>query len=69
MAPLTARRRANLPKAVFALPGRRYPIDTRARAGNALARVSQYGTPYEQAQVHRAVCRRFNDMPSCERKK
>lgn len=42
MAALSAARRKRLPKSKFALPGsRKYPIDTRARAGNAKARASQ----------------------------
>jgi hypothetical protein len=34
---------------------RRYPIHDVAHARNALARVSQYGTPDEQAKVRAAV--------------
>jgi len=42
MAALTTKRRNNLAKSKFALPGsRRYPIDTRARAANAKARATQ----------------------------
>jgi len=66
MARLTAARRRALPTAKFALPGRRYPIDTRNRAANALVRVSQHGSPAEQAKVRRAVCRRFPDFPTCK---
>ena len=63
---LTTKGRDNLPDSAFALPGRRYPIPDRAHAANALARVAQNGTPAEQAQVKRAVCRRFPDMPACK---
>lgn len=42
MAKLTPKRRRNLPKSKFALPGqRKYPVDTRARAANAKARAKQ----------------------------
>jgi hypothetical protein len=41
MARLTAKRRKRLSKSKFALPGRKYPVDTRARASNAKARATQ----------------------------
>jgi len=42
MAKLTAKRRNNLAKSKFALPGsRKYPIDTRARATAAKGRATQ----------------------------
>lgn len=56
---LTTKKRKALPKAAFALPGRRYPIHDEAHARNALARVAQHGTPAEQAAVKRAVKRKF----------
>ena len=44
----------------FALPGKRYRLDTRAHARNALARVAQHGkTPTERAKVRRAVKRKY----------
>jgi hypothetical protein len=56
MSKLTYKRRKKLPSSVFAEPGKRkYPLDTRNRAKNALARVSQHGTPAEQAEVRRKV--------------
>jgi hypothetical protein len=61
-APLTAARRKNLPEHVFALPGRRYPIDTPARARSALARVMQHGTESEQKAVYAAVRKKYPDM-------
>lgn len=57
--PLTTRGRNALPGAVFALPGRRYPINDPNHARNALARVSQFGTPAEKSAVRAAVARRF----------
>lgn len=65
-AALTTAERKQIPMGMFALPGRRYPIDTRARAVNALARVAQNGTPEEMAAVKRAVCRKYGDLPSCK---
>ncbi|MGF6981405.1 hypothetical protein QFZ99_000881 [Paraburkholderia atlantica] len=56
---LTARGRARIKPANFALPGRRYPINTLRRARNALARVAQHGTRAEQIKVQRAVHRRW----------
>jgi hypothetical protein len=60
MARLTAKRRKRLSKRSFALPGKRkYPIDTKARARNALARVAQHGTPTEKKRVRAAVRKRY----------
>lgn len=59
MAELTAAARRRIPKGSFALPGRRYPIEDRSHAQNALARVSQHGTPDEKAKVRAAVMRRY----------
>lgn len=67
MAELTTATRKRLPKSAFAIPSRApesgsYPIHDRAHARNALARVSQHGTPAEKARVRAAVRRRFPDM-------
>ena len=59
MAKLTAATRKKIPASEFALPGRRYPIEDEAHARNALARVSQDGTPAEKATVRRKVDRMF----------
>ena len=57
---LTTKARKKLPKSSFAMPGKRaYPINDKAHARNALARVSQYGTPAEKAKVRSAVHRKF----------
>lgn len=57
---LSTRRRKKLPDSSFALKGKRaYPIDTAARARNALARVAQHGTKSEQAKVKAAVHKRY----------
>lgn len=65
MARLTSSRRKALPGADFALPGRRYPIEDPNHARNALARVSQHGTPAEKATVRKKVHQKF---PSIGRK-
>ena len=59
MAELTTRGRKRLKESVFALPGRRYPIHDASHARNALARVSQHGTPSEKSRVRAAVKRKF----------
>jgi hypothetical protein len=62
MARLTARGRRRIKASNFALPGRRYPINDRSHARNALARVSQHGTPREKLAVRRAVARKFKGI-------
>ncbi|HEX3587792.1 MAG TPA: hypothetical protein VH024_17465 [Candidatus Angelobacter sp.] len=62
---LTAAERQSLPKGDFALPGHgagpkgagsgSYPIPDASHARNALARVSQHGSPVEKAAVRRKV--------------
>ena len=69
MAKLSARQRQKMPSSNFALPGKgegpqgkgagAYPIDTAARARNALARVAQHGTTQEQATVKRKVAAKY----------
>lgn len=60
MAPLTSKKRKGLKKSSFAVPGKRaYPINDANHARNALARVSQFGTPAEKAQVRAAVHRNY----------
>lgn len=60
MAKLTYKKRKKLSKKSFAEPGaRKYPINDANHARNALARVSQYGTPSEKSRVRAAVHRKF----------
>lgn len=60
MAKMTSQQRKNLPSSAFALPGKRaYPINDRAHAANALARVAQNGTAAQQSQVRAAVKRKY----------
>ncbi|HLJ26571.1 MAG TPA: hypothetical protein VKY85_07660 [Candidatus Angelobacter sp.] len=63
---LTAAKRKSLPLSDFALPGKRkYPDDTIGRARNALARVSEYGSPGTKAKVRAKVKR---DWPGIKQK-
>jgi len=69
MARITAERRRELPAKDFALPGKgtgkggkgpgSYPIDTKARARNALARGAQNASPAQQAEIKRKVKAKF----------
>jgi hypothetical protein len=52
---LSSLARKAIPTGSFALPGRRYPIEDKSHARNALARVSQHGTSAEKATVRRKV--------------
>ena len=62
MAKLTSKNRNALPSKDFAVPARKYPVNDRSHARNALARVSQYGTPKEKAEVRRKVAEKFPGM-------
>lgn len=59
---LTAKARKSIKEDNFALPGRRYPIENKAHARNALSRVAQNGTPEEQATVRAAVHKKYPGM-------
>ena len=60
---LTTKARKALPRSTFVFPKqRRYPINDASHARNALARVSQFGTPSEQATVRSAVKRKFGGI-------
>lgn len=56
---LDANARAHIAPHNFALPGGRYPIHDIAHARNALARVSQNGTPEEKSKVKSAVAKKY----------
>jgi len=63
MAKLTAAGRKKIKKKNFALPEKKkYPIQDRVHAQNALARVSQFGTPAEKAQVRKRVHKKYPSM-------
>ena len=59
MSVLTAKGRNALPGKDFAGPGRSYPIQNLSHARNALARVSQHGTPDLKAHVRAMVHKKF----------
>ena len=61
MAKLTYKARKQLPGGGFAVDGkkRKYPIQDKTHARNALARVAAHGTPEEKAEVKRKVKAKF----------
>jgi hypothetical protein len=67
---LNAAERKKIPAKDFALSGAhkgktnegKYPIPDESHARNALARVSQFGTPEEQAQVRAKVHAKFPNI-------
>jgi len=59
MAKLTTAKRKAIPSKDFAGPDRSYPINDASHARNALARVSQHGTPALKARVKSAVKRKY----------
>jgi hypothetical protein len=61
-APLDAKKRNDLDSSDFALPGRKYPIDTPERARSALARVKQFGSLEDQRKVKSAVQKKYPNM-------
>ena len=63
MAVLTAAARKKIPKGDFAIPEKRaYPLNDKAHARNALARVSQHGSPSEKKRVRAAVAKKYPDI-------
>lgn len=64
MTKLTTKTRNAIPGKEFALPGRRYPIEDKSHARNALSRVSGNGSPAEKAKVRAAVHRKYPDIGS-----
>lgn len=63
MAQLSSQQRAKLPKKSFAIPNQKaYPINDAAHARNALARVSQFGTPAQKATVRAKVHKKFPNI-------
>lgn len=63
MAKLTTKARSALLKKSFAVPSKKaYPINNASHARNALARVSQFGSPTEKKQVRAAVKKKFPNI-------
>ena len=67
----SARGASRLPDSAFAYPSKRaYPINTKARARNALSRAAQSGTSGTYRHVAEAVRRRYgNAIPAVGRAK
>jgi hypothetical protein len=64
MAKLTSKARSKLKSSSFAIPSKKpgsgsYPIPDKSHARNALARVSQHGSPAEKSRVRAAVHRKY----------
>lgn len=59
---LTAKQREAIPTKDFALPGRRYPIEDKAHARNALARGAQHATPAELSTIKSKVKSKYPDI-------
>ena len=69
MAKLTAKRRDKLKSSSFAEPGKRkYPLDTKNRAKNALSRVSQFGSSAEKSTVRKKVHAKYPSIDASGRK-
>lgn len=67
MAKLTYEQKKHLKKSSFAIKPTKttegsYPIPDAAHARDALARVSQFGTPAEKAKVRSAVAKKFKSI-------
>jgi len=56
-------KRSKMKSSSFALPKqKKYPIQDKSHARNALARVAQHGTPKEQKKVRAAVVRKYPSL-------
>ena len=63
MARLTAKQRRKLPKSSFALKSaRKYPVDTKARARNALSRAAQNESKATQKTIRARVTKRWPSL-------
>lgn len=66
---LTTKARKKLADKSFVFPEKKgYPIHDRKHGANALARVSQFGTPEEQDKVRKAVCSKYPNLPYCQKR-
>lgn len=59
---LSTEERNELPSDDFALPGRRYPIEDKAHARNALARGAQHASPAELSRIKSKVEAKYPDI-------
>lgn len=62
MAKLTGKERKAIPGKEFAGPDRSYPIEDKSHARNALARVSQHGSPEVKKEVREKVHARYPEI-------
>lgn len=63
MAKLTSEARNSLKSSEFAISNqRKYPVEDRSHAVNALARSSQFGTSEVKAKVREKVYKKFPDL-------
>jgi len=63
MAKLTSKQRNKLRKSQFALPSqRKYPINDKAHAKNALARAAQHATPSQERRIKTAVYKKYPSL-------
>jgi hypothetical protein len=63
MAKLSTQARKAIPSKSFAEPDKRkYPIENKAHAKNALSRVSQSGTAAEKTKVRTAVKKKYPSL-------
>lgn len=69
MAKLNAKTRNALPSKDFAVKGRKYPIEDKSHARNALARVSQHGSSSQKKEVREKVAKKYPGMEKKESKK
>lgn len=70
MAKLTSKQRKNLPSRDFAEPGKRkYPIENKSHARNALARVAQHGNSEEKHIVEKKVHKKFPSIGKMGKRK
>lgn len=56
---LTSEKRNSLKSSFFAGPKRSYPIEDKNHARNALARVSEFGSPSLKAEIRAKVHRKY----------
>lgn len=59
---LTTKSRDDLSKRSFAGPHRSYPIEDASHARNALARVSEFGSAKEKAEVRAKVHKKYPNI-------
>lgn len=69
MSKLSSSERKSLPSSDFALGKGHYPIENASHARNALARVSEFGSPAEKAEVRAKVHAKYPGIGKKKAKK